>query len=316
MRALPSQEDKQRYAALVRIMHRQVKGIAKQLNRSRLGSPAAGSVLDNLSKLIQVLAIVIGGVWILNDYWEFKKQNNELTIQQQQLAIRTAELTQSSDQIDNKLNELKLSRTVEGRLAVTSSSSVMRSSRFEDNTSLYRFNVSLQGKNVSDSNINIPAMVIEFFVGAIPSGKLTSGKAYLINEPNSFQDSQTTGTVKWTKVADAVHRVANIDGELQKIIKDFPVVNGGLIGTIAPSEESDWASNFVFRARHGDIAAAVITFWTKDEKRNIRSFVETRLELLSEAIDTADNRDPSSTRQNATSGSQDNDRKSSGTVIK
>ena len=89
----------------------ELAAIISRLDRSRAGGAATGSFLENLSKLLQVLAIVGGGAWVLLDYFEFKKTNNELTNKQLELALKTAELSQSSTMLNNQLNQLKLTPT-------------------------------------------------------------------------------------------------------------------------------------------------------------------------------------------------------------
>jgi hypothetical protein len=53
----------------------------------------------------------------------------------------------------------------EGRLDVTTESSVVRAARFPDQTFLYRFQISVRVKNISKATVVIPAMVVEFFIG-------------------------------------------------------------------------------------------------------------------------------------------------------
>jgi hypothetical protein len=75
------------------ITRRQLSAIISRLNKSRAASPATGSFLENTSKLLQILAVVVGVAWILNDYLEFKHKNNELTNEQLKLSNETAKLT-------------------------------------------------------------------------------------------------------------------------------------------------------------------------------------------------------------------------------
>jgi hypothetical protein len=160
-------------------VQRELRAVRSRLNRSSLGSTPTGSFLENTSKLLQILAIVAGGVWVLKDYSEFKKQNNELTNEQIRLTIKTAELTQSSIDLNNQLNQLKLVRSTQGRLDVTSDSSVDRTTKFTDGTFLYRFKTGLVAKNISDSKLHLPAMVIEIFLGTIPDDSIKiGGKPY------------------------------------------------------------------------------------------------------------------------------------------
>ena len=105
------------------LARKQFKAAISRANRSRLGSASSGAALENLSKLLQVVAIFVGGAWVLMDYLEFKRSNNELLLQQGRLAVTTA-------RINEDLNKLKLARSTEGRLEVAMESSVVRSARF------------------------------------------------------------------------------------------------------------------------------------------------------------------------------------------
>jgi hypothetical protein len=85
------------------LTHRQLGAIISRLNRSRAGKASTGSFLENMSKLLQVLAIVVGGVWVLVDYFEFKNKNNQLINTQLKLSNESAQLAQSSIDINNQL---------------------------------------------------------------------------------------------------------------------------------------------------------------------------------------------------------------------
>jgi hypothetical protein len=119
-------------AEQIRLTRREVGAALSRLNRSRLGRASTGSLLGNISSLLQVLAIVAGGVWVMIDYFDFKSTNNTLTNKQLELANQTAQLTQSSIAINNQLTQLKLYHAVEGRLEMTSNSSIVRSKKFAD----------------------------------------------------------------------------------------------------------------------------------------------------------------------------------------
>lgn len=90
------------------LTRRQLAAIISRLNRSRAGQASAGTFLENMSKLLQVLAIVVAGVWVLIDYFEFKNRNNELINTQLALSVQAAKLAQSGAVIANQLNQLKL----------------------------------------------------------------------------------------------------------------------------------------------------------------------------------------------------------------
>jgi hypothetical protein len=263
------------------ITHRQLGAIISRLNRSLAGKASTGSFLENMSKLLQVLAIVVGGAWVLIDYFEFKKTNNKLT-------NATAELTQSSIILNNQLNEIKISRTKEGRLDVITESHVVRYAILEDHTSLYRFQMSLRARNVSDGAVFIPAMVIEFFIGTNTVGDLKPGQAFLINQPSSWLDKAPPGGIEWSRLTAVVQKdPPQIDDELAKVIADFTPIAGGFVGVLLRGGSSHWNADFALRARPENMAGAVITFWERGENDQFVSSVQSRTELLSEAEDAS-----------------------------
>lgn len=229
---------------------------------------------------------MVGGAWVLIDYFEFKKTNNELTNRQLELALKTAELNQSSIKLNDQLNQLKLTRTVQGRLEVGGDSSIVRSAKFADGTFLYRLDITLTIKNISDSNVSVPAVVTEVFIGRTPVAALNSGQALHVNVPSSWLRTPTSGSVEWSRVIDFVQRVPDqIDEEIGKQIANFSLTAGGLIGEIRSGERANWTGTFVLKARSEDMAGAVATFWTQSEDGPRGPYTYTYHEILSEAGD-------------------------------
>jgi hypothetical protein len=277
------------------LTRRQLATIILRLNRSRAGTASTGTFLENMSKLLQVLAIVVGGAWVLNDYFEFKKTNNSLANSQLRLAIKTAELA--------------LMRTIEERLDVASESSVVRFARFPDQTFLYRFQFSVDAKNISNATVVIPAMVIEFFMGTKVIGNLKPGQAFLINQPSSWLDKAPPGGIKWSRLTAGVQQSPEIEAEIAKQIAqigDFTPIAGQFVGVIRAGGSSHWNADFVLRAHPEDMAGAVVTFWERGDSRDQLiytpdliytvpdltythshglSYTHSRTELLSEAED-------------------------------
>ena len=272
------------HLVLLQRIQRRLTALSTSLNRSRFGNASTSSFLENTSKLLQILAVVAGGLWALKDYNEFKRQNNKLTNEQLQLTNKTAELTQSSIDLSNQLSQMKLMHSTQGRLDITTDSSATLASKSGDGSDfLYRFETGLTVRNISDANITVPAMVVEVFAGAIPDEKIKGGKASLVNLPPSWLDDPVSGDIAWKRIAVYVQRQPEIDGGIEKVISSFPITAGGLTGEIDTNEAHDWYGDFVLRAQPTDIVASVITFWAKDERNAIRLFEYGRLELLSEA---------------------------------
>jgi hypothetical protein len=236
---------------------------------------------------LQVIAIVVGGVWVLVDYFEFKNKNNELINTQLKLSNESAQLTQSSIAINNQLNQIKLAHSGQKRLESTGESSVVLASKFEDGTALYRFQFRVFVKNISESNVLIPALVVEFFLGTTTTIKnLQPQTAFLINQPSSWIAATVPGRIDWSKISVNAMRLDRIDGEIANKIKDFPRMSGGFCGELRSGESANWNADFVLRAHPEDIAGAVATYWARGEGDEYFVDTQTRTELLSEAEDT------------------------------
>jgi hypothetical protein len=289
------------------LTRRQFKAAISQLNRSRLAKPSTGSALENISKLLQVVAIFIGGAWVLIDYLEFKKSNNELILAQGRLVVTTAQITQN-------LSKLKLERSVEGRLEVAVDSSVVRSVRFEDGTFLNRYYVWLKAKNIYESTVFIPAIVAEFFIGTMPKDELKPNEALYINLPNQWQEKAVpekaiTDKISWTRggVYAQSQIESPIDDEIKNDIQAFPPLAVDFAGTLRSGATTDIGLHFLIRSRPDAVAGAVITLWDRtansSHNRTASSSsdrqIYTNIELLSEAEDarslkkdTSDSKDP------------------------
>jgi len=272
-----------------KFFRREIGAFIGRLNRSHAGSSKTGSFLENAAKLMQILAIVIGGAWVLNDYFEFKKVNNKLTNTQLQLATQAAAVTQTSIELNNQLSEFKLANTTMSRLEVVPDSSVVRSTKLGDGSFIYRFTFSISVKNVSDAPIVLPAMVLEFFVGSSPSKNLTPGQAFIINPPISWQSQPTPSTnpgfVTWTRRLQYANKLPDVDKALEDQIPAYDSTSPILLGEIRSGEAAGFQVNFVFRAQPKDAAGAVLTFWAGGQNERPSIFTETRTELLSEAED-------------------------------
>src|SRR3984957_10263935 len=193
------------------LTRRQLVSVLSHMSRSRIGQASTGLVLANILTLLQTLAIVGGGGWVLLDYFEFTNRNHELTNAQATLAIQTAQLAQSGAEITNMLNQLKLQHTSQKRLDSDSESSAVRAAKFDDGTALYRFQFSITVKNISETNILIPALVVEFFLGTTNTVKnLRPGTASLINQPSSWSALPVPGAIDWSRLSVSAMRLDSI----------------------------------------------------------------------------------------------------------
>jgi hypothetical protein len=255
-----------------------------RISRSRLAKPSTGSALENISKLLQILAIVIGGAWVLKDYYEFKKANNEFVNRQAELAIATGKLTEA-------LDTLKLEHSKEGRIDSDMGASVTRSTRFDDGTFLYRYYVWLKVKNISDTRISIPAVVVEHFLGTASKDELKPNEALYVNLPPQWQQQEkdVTGSISWTrKGAYMESKIENrSDQDLVEQIPPFPKMAIDFAGSLPSGTFTDIGVSFLLRARPDAIAGAVITIWARGRDDFPLPVVFSHHDFLSDAEDAS-----------------------------
>ena len=205
---------------------------------------------------------------MLVEYFEFKNKNNQLINTQLKLSNESAKLTQSSINITNQLNQFKLLHSVQKRLEATGESSIVRAAKFEDGTALYRFQFRVFVKNISDLNVLIPALVVEFFLGTNKIKDLRPQTASLINQPSSWSAATVPGDIEWKRLlvnAMRLDRIDDIDNKIAEEIKQFPPMSGGFCGELRSGESANWNADFVLRARPEDVAGAVATYWAQGE---------------------------------------------------
>jgi hypothetical protein len=267
---------------------RQIEAAISRLGR-RLDKPSAGAMLASISSLVQVLAVVFGGAFVLLKYFSFEQKSGELTLQQGQLAIVQGQLAARTAEITLVLNKLQLERATEDRSeAVMDSSAVrLKSARFDDGTFLHRYYVSLKVKNISDSTVFIPAIVAEFFIGTMPKDELEPNKALHINLPTQWLEDPVPGGITWAKEGRYAHSQIEspVDYKVKEVIQGFDPLAVDFGGSIRSGATTDIGLTFLIRSRPDTIAGAVITYWDRTATSSPRSHIYTNIELLSEAED-------------------------------
>jgi hypothetical protein len=256
----------------VLLTRKRFKAAISKLNR-RLAKPSGWSLLEMISSIVQVLAIVLGGGWVLFTYLDFQKRNNEL-------AYATARITK-------ELSQQTLQRSREGRLDVAMDSSIARSFRFEDGTFLYRYHVLLKVKNISESAVFIPAVVAEFFIGTMPKDGLKPNEALYVNLPTQWQHEAVPGSISWTRggVYAQSKIESPIDEQVKKDIQAFPPLAVDFASNLPSGTSNEIGLTFLIRSRPDAVAGAVITFWVRTADGSPDLQIYTNTELLSEAED-------------------------------
>jgi hypothetical protein len=240
----------------------------------RHDKPSTDSTLENTLKLLQVLAIILSGGWVLRDYVEFKRVNDELTLKQQKLAYDLS----TQDRLDAVID-----------------SKIVRLHRFGDGTFLHRYYVSLTLKNITSIPVYVPAIVAQSFIGTLQNEPKLNEALY-VNLPG---DDAVPGKISWTPEGVYSHSRQRKSPEDDGIeIPDSIRLAADFGGGIRPGESTSIGLTFLIRSRPNAVAAAVIRYWDRadddsdepkeaDRQRSKSTVhIHTNTELLWEAEDS------------------------------
>jgi len=278
------------------IRRRELAKIIDKLDKTSFGEASTGSFLANLSSLFQVIALVVGGGWVLMEYLSFKKLNNDLTNQQTAVAIQLASLQAISTNLNNELSRIKLDAARKGTFEVKSETSVTRYQKLETE-GLYRFFDRLVLKNASQIDLTIHAWVVELFIGTRPKGPLSAGGAIVVNQPRSTfakkpqsygnkEQVPASDSIEWRPVASKVQVREQAHLDVIRDVSGIDAITGDSTGLLRPGETTEWGVTFLLRASPDDLVGAVMTvFYLVQDNETPAKWPDTRYELLSDAED-------------------------------
>lgn len=188
----------------------------KEESKATGGSPASrqGWSIDSVLKLIQVFAIVGAAVWGLHEYTSFRREHDQLLLeqsrfaveqqgilkQQQALALDMAKVQLKSEKMRGELTQVELSSAKSPRLELTNSLDVFEIGRTTVGFGIYEALLEVNAKNISKEALEVTFEVIEYYVGTVSGLSTDTPSITPLNSPSTVFDSPKPGIIKWSRV--------------------------------------------------------------------------------------------------------------------
>jgi hypothetical protein len=238
---------------------------------------AASAFVENFQKLVQVAAIVLGGLWALKEFYNFQERTNALTLEQQKLNVDQARLNAQQADIQReqqKLSvesarlairhqelsialsqrQLKISDDSKFEFDITSVIDELRS--YDDGTRLYYATVTLTIQNKSDQPLEITACSLATFFGDLPESEIGLGEAVHTNSPIFGTDARPEGRIKWSRLTSTGmywrDNASNGRSWLTQSsfgLRPSQLRSGGCAGRPTAGSAHDYSEAIVFRAK-------------------------------------------------------------------
>ena len=253
----------------------QIKKMASALRRP---SGPTWSV-DRILQVIQVLAVVIGGCWVLFQFLVFERESLALANQAKSLSNDLARLTLELQRAHASLRTEELKHSVElGRLqALRASQSVRYSDRqsFKTVTTLgakkvqdlvedmvlYEVEYSLKIENLSEKPLEVSAWVLDCDlahlpqIGAQPASMLpVSRLGHPADRWHPLSGADPEG-LSWKRVGTYSAIFSEAQGKISEpwddVVRKTNPIGGAFVGPIGPGASLSYCETFLVRASEG-----------------------------------------------------------------
>jgi hypothetical protein len=205
--------------------------------------------IDDIAKIFEILAIIVGGLWALHAYFEFQKQNEQLTITQQQLSLTQAQLANEAQKIT-----LDKSRQVRIAAAPKLTLSARKIGPADNGNFLYFAELDLVLQNTSEATVNVDFDIINIYLS--PSLAAFSNKPFaFLNTPPSIYAQTQTGGIQSEKLYELAHIRGGMD---EKTVPPFSyITNGGLTGSPRSGDKTQFDMTFTISARPDQVVSVI-----------------------------------------------------------
>lgn len=261
------------------MFHEFLKSLSEDKSRTAI-------LLDNLQKLLALLAMIVGAVWFIKEFYEFQKRNEEWTLKQQRLTARQtrlsnkqAELAIQQSDIVNQQMQLTLetskleiqSKTLaihSARRKITSSEDTRYSISqlfefkplysYDDHTQLFGTSLAVNIKNTYDQTLHVNGCLFNTFFARLPPVDPGPKNTLEIQAPPSAIQDPEEGPITWELVkshpfVSYTHSVSLIIEQSRYYSDDNKVVSGGCAGEISPGDTLEYEEFYFIRAKATDM---------------------------------------------------------------
>jgi len=250
---------------------------AEQLDRLR--PKTSGSTLEQILKVVQILAVVGAGFWTLYVFLSFGKRDaelssqgqevlkrvnefelrqktqyeqlqTELSISQQRLSLDQAKLALDVGKVSLKSGEQNLLFSMQGRLGMEQVLTIHKLSP----GGAYPYEATLKGKfsNLSQAVMEISTIEIRAYVGSVTYGNPIS----VVRENPPLED----GPIRWTEVSSVTYycMICTSKSAKEGYTKNKNGLLGGATGVLKSGESNDFEEDYFVNGKGDDFVGFTI----------------------------------------------------------
>ena len=215
--------------------------------RKTLSSILTHDSFEPLLKLLQVLALAIGGGWILYNFFSFESSFQKMIIEEKKLGI---------------------SKCLAGRVKYNGPRmKIDKLKEYGDGTQLFEVELSSELENISDKEFEISYAIISYYLGRLDSHKMNPDEIIKLNIMLDRLDSTEEEPITWkliglecfTPISPNNDYKSKVEHHLLSAKCEKPFNFGGLTGDIYPGEKSHFSYQYFIRAKEGQYIGFVVS---------------------------------------------------------
>jgi len=237
------------------------------------------SFLDKLLVSVKIVAVVAAGAWTLVEYFDYKRQLNELTVElkkvdvashntdallkqiEARFAERLANENLASQEMNNILKTIEVKKAEDTRAQVLTRLKIAKPNA-SGVKGVYEAAFGLSMVNKSDKPLTLSYIVIDYFLRSVETELAKNDRAatrvfriasppHVFTEPSSVQSP-------WQHVGYEAHILKQYSASLSTMepaaLKDYKFeIGGGGTGTWASGSTIDFEYPYFVEARKGDM---------------------------------------------------------------
>jgi hypothetical protein len=233
--------------------------------------------LHDAAQIVQVAALVAGGIWALFEFRTFKSENSRLTLEQQRFAVQQQEIAREQQKLSidmatvslayqkkqDELSGLALSKSKQTRFEFNSHLTAKPVSQSRKN-GVFSVDVEFKVTNTSDTDFVVTASVIEIFI-AEPVPMLRSNLDVItISFPpaitDTFYNPKPAAGLEWKKIAGKAHVFQEEPLGPSLLLGNYPnpIIGGGGTLRLKAGESTTGSMTLLVKANPDAWVGAVV----------------------------------------------------------
>ena len=243
-----------------------------------LSKASTGKLLENINKLVQVVAILIGAGWAYKEFLDYSRENQKLTLDQLRLSIRQAGINVSLQE--------------DSRFSLTMKIGVEGHRQYDDDTTAYRVLIDAAVQNISGKPLDVVACVVVTHLASPSLVELLPNTALWINAPPSMDGKIEPGPLAWQRLTASGYYFEGRKPQAQQwlnlakpSIQPDRVFQGGCAARHSPGGTVNHSEEMWVRAKPTDVFGASMYLHVPSDPRDGRPTARHEWVILGPAAD-------------------------------